>query len=116
MRPVHLVARGESLGRLRHSRQWFARKSFTHEATNEVGEGNYVFSDTRPFEGIHVSVAITDRYDRSGVSARCQHDVHQKTPDAAVSVHVGMNVDEEEMPQHDTHSWISPLTSSYVPG
>jgi hypothetical protein len=27
-----------------------------------------------------------------------------------------MNVDEEEMPQHDTHSWISPLTSSYVPG
>ena len=48
VRPVHPVEWGESSGRLRHRRQGLALKSFTHEARNEVGEGNYIFSDTRP--------------------------------------------------------------------
>ena len=60
-------------------------------------------SNTRTFEGAHVSVAIPNRYDRPRVSARCQHYVHQETPDAPVSVHVRMNVDEEKMPQHYAH-------------
>jgi hypothetical protein len=52
--------------RFRHSRQRFSREILTDKAGKEIGEGNYVFSDTRPFEGIHVSVAITNRYDRPG--------------------------------------------------
>src|SRR5665213_2983140 len=42
-----------------------------------------------------------------GYPARCQHYVHQETPDTPVSVHVWMNVDEEKMPQDDAHGGMS---------
>jgi hypothetical protein len=34
-----------------------SRETLTNEASKEVGEGNNIFSDTRTFEGVHVSAA-----------------------------------------------------------
>jgi hypothetical protein len=44
-----------------------------------------------------------DRNDGPRVSSRGHHQVYQKPSHPAVSVHVGMDIDEHEMPEHHAH-------------
>jgi hypothetical protein len=46
-----------------------------------------------------ISVAIPNRDYCPRVATRCQHHVHQEATDATVSVHIGMDVDEEGFSQ-----------------
>lgn len=88
----------------RHRRQRIARQSFFHQPGEEVREGHDIFADTRFFESIHIGVAIADRNDRLRVSSRRHHGVHQEAPDAAVAIHIRMDIDEDEMPEHHADS------------
>ena len=54
-----------------------------------------------PTPGPHVVVPALDRDDCPGLPARCHRDVHQESSHPPVAVHVGMDVDKNEVPQHD---------------
>jgi hypothetical protein len=71
------------------------------------GEGDYVFSDARPFKSGHISVPVTNGYDCPGISTRCQHYVHQEAAHSTVAVHVEMNVDKDKVSQDDAYRWVS---------
>jgi hypothetical protein len=68
----------------------------------EVGERRNIPADTRAFQRDHIPSAVPNRDDDPGESTGGHHHIHQEAPDAAISIHVGMNVDEEEMSQHNT--------------
>ena len=54
----------------------------------------------------HIGVPAFDRDDDPGKTSGRQHEVHQKPTVAAVTVRAGMNVDEQEVPEHDGHGRI----------
>jgi len=83
-----------------HRRRGLARQSLIHQPGEEVREGNDIFADTRFFESVHVGVAVGYRNDRPRVCTRGHHRVHQEAPDAAVAIHIRMDVDEGEVPEH----------------
>ena len=78
-------------------------QALAHKLGEEVREWTDVVADARVFESHHVCVPALDRNDRPRVAARCQHDVHKKPSHAPVTVRPGVNVDEHEVPEHDTN-------------
>jgi hypothetical protein len=55
------------------------------------------------FKRRHVRLPLRKQYNSPRVSALGHHEVHEEPPYAAVAVHVRMNVDEYEMPEHHAH-------------
>src|SRR5207248_2713879 len=92
--------------RLWYLRQRFAGQSFLNQPGYQICKRNNVLADTRFFEGVHIGVAVADGYDGPRVSSRRHHRVHQETPEPTVAVHIRMDVDEQEMPEHNAHCWV----------
>ena len=54
-------------------------------------------------QGGHIAVSPLQRDNRPGISSGREHHIHQEAPDAAVPVHVGVDIDEYKMAKHDSH-------------
>ncbi len=64
----------------------------------EMREGRNLALDTGGFESGHVVGTLFDGDDRPRITAAGEHHLHQESTDATVTIHVGVNIDKNEMP------------------
>src|SRR5215469_4855609 len=96
----------DGLPTLRHFRQRLTGETSFDEARDEISERSNVFAYARLFERGHVGLALRQGDDGPRISAGGHHGVHQEARHTAVSVLIWMDVDENEMPEHNPHSGI----------
>ena len=59
------------------------------------------------FQSGHITASVSDRDDDPGISTSGHHHIHQEPSDTPISVHIRVNVDEEEMAQHNANRGIN---------
>src|SRR5207249_11922644 len=69
----------------------------------EVGEWRDVLPHACLFQGGHVAVPPFQRHHCPWVTACREHHVHEEPADTAIAVHVGVDVDEDKMAEHDPY-------------
>lgn len=85
---------------------WAAARSETGLSTfpdcigEELTERADVSLRARSGQRGHISVPTLYPDDGPGIASRSKHGIHQESAHAPVSIHVGVDVDEEEVPQY----------------
>ena len=87
-----------SLGR-GNRRQRRTGQAIADKLGKESRERPDVFLDARFFERGHVRLAFGEGNNRPRIACRRHHRVHEKPSYAPVAVHVGMDIDENKMPE-----------------
>lgn len=82
-----------------------ALQAGSHKMPEKNGEWLDILFRACLFQRCHVLVSLLHGYDGPGVTARCEHHVHQETPHAAVPIGVRMDVHEDKVPEHNSHRW-----------
>ena len=73
-----------------------------NQRKNEFYKVGDVFIDAGFFQRLHILFTTLQRYYHPGVTTGDQLAVHCKTGRPAIPVHVGVDIDEEEMSQNST--------------
>ena len=87
----------------RHFGHWLAAEPLLNKLRKEIGEWHDVLPHACLFQSGHVGVAPFQRHHCPGVTACREHHVHEEPADTAIAVHIGMDIDEDEMAEHDPH-------------
>lgn len=69
----------------------------------KVAKGGDVRAGTRLLQRFHVLAAALDRNNRPDRAGGNKHQIHEEPRQPAIAVHVGVDVDEEEMSQDRAH-------------
>ena len=95
-----------------HFGHWLAAERLLNKLRNKVGEWHDVLPHACLFQSGHIGVPPLQRHHCPGVSASREHHVHEEPADAAIAVHVGVDIDEDKMAEHDPHISLSSGTAA----
>lgn len=100
-RETILASSGEQSDRSAFGSRQLCRRG--HFRRDEIGEGADVVAHRSILKRGHVGLAMLDADDAPGMTSRREERIHEETPDAAVAVRIGMDVNEEEMSENRPH-------------
>lgn len=78
-------------------------KPVFNKLRKEIGEWHDVLPDACLFQSGHIGVPPLQWHHCPAVSACREHHVHKEAADTAIAVHIRMDIDEDEMAEHNSY-------------